>query len=127
QPPRGAATREAAERGGPRSDFPQGRPKGNQPPGGAATREAAERGGTTAAGQSRAHESARAQVAGTATYIDDMPVVRGTLLAAPVCSPVAHGILRKLDASAALALPGVRAVIGAGDIPGDLVLAAFGH
>ncbi|HAX18946.1 MAG TPA: xanthine dehydrogenase molybdopterin binding subunit [Hydrogenophaga sp.] len=80
-----------------------------------------------AAGQSRFHESARAQVAGTATYIDDIPEVRGTLHAAPVCSPVAHGILRKLDASAALALPGVRAVIDAGDIPGDTTLAAFAH
>ena len=82
---------------------------------------------TRAAGQSRFHESARAQVAGAATYIDDIPEVRGTLHAAPVCSPVAHGILRKLDASAALALPGVRAVIDAGDIPGDTTLAAFAH
>ncbi|PKO75050.1 MAG: xanthine dehydrogenase molybdopterin binding subunit [Betaproteobacteria bacterium HGW-Betaproteobacteria-15] len=80
-----------------------------------------------AAGQSKFHESARAQVAGAATYIDDIPEVRGTLHAAPVCSPVAHGILRKLDASAALALPGVRAVIDAGDIPGDTTLAAFAH
>jgi xanthine dehydrogenase large subunit len=80
-----------------------------------------------AAGQSQVHESARAQVAGTATYIDDIPEVRGTLHAAPVCSPVAHGILRKVDPSAALALPGVRAVIDAGDIPGDPMLAAFAH
>jgi xanthine dehydrogenase large subunit len=89
---------------------------------------AAEQGGTApAAGVSRFHESARAQVAGAATYIDDIPEVRGTLHAAPVCSPVAHGILRKLDASAALAVPGVRAVIDAGDIPGDTTLAAFAH
>ena len=80
-----------------------------------------------AAGQSQAHESARAQVAGTATYIDDIPEVRGTLHAAPVCSPVAHGILRGVDVSAALAMPGVRAVIDAGDIPGDTMLAAFAH
>ena len=40
----GAATREAAERGGP-DDLPPGRPKADQPPRGAATREAAERGG----------------------------------------------------------------------------------
>ena len=80
-----------------------------------------------AAGQSQAHESARAQVEGVATYIDDIPEVRGTLHAAPVCSPVAHGILRGVDVSAALALPGVRAVIDAGDIPGDPMLAAFAH
>ena len=65
-----------------------------------------------AAGVSRFHESARAQVAGAATYIDDIPEVRGTLHAAPVCSPVAHGVLKGLDASAALAVPGV--VLGIG-------------
>ena len=82
---------------------------------------------TTAAGVSRFHESARAQVAGAATYIDDIPEVRGTLHAAPVCSPVAHGVLRGIDASAALAVPGVHAFIGPDDIPGDQMLAAFAH
>ncbi len=80
-----------------------------------------------AAGVSRFHESARAQVAGGATYIDDIPEVRGTLHAAPVCSNVPHGRLRGMDASAALAVRGVRGVFGAGDIPGDPVLAAFAH
>ncbi|MEY4978672.1 MAG: xanthine dehydrogenase, molybdopterin binding subunit [Pseudomonadota bacterium] len=80
-----------------------------------------------AAGQSQFHESARAQVAGAATYIDDIPELRGTLHAAPVCSPVAHGKLLGLDASAALAVPGVRAFISAQDIPGDTTLAAFAH
>jgi xanthine dehydrogenase large subunit len=80
-----------------------------------------------AAGQSKFHESARAQVAGAATYIDDIPELRGTLHAAPVCSPVAHGTLLGLDASAALAVPGVRAFISAQDIPGDTTLAAFAH
>ncbi len=110
-------------------DFPPGRPKGNQPPRGAATRATAERGGPVlrAAGQSRIHESARAQVAGAATYIDDIPEVRGTLHAAPVCSPVAHGQLKGIDPSKALAMPGVRAVIDARHIPGDKTLAAFAH
>ena len=80
-----------------------------------------------AAGVSRFHESARAQVAGAATYIDDIPEVRGTLHAAPVCSPVAHGVLKGMDASAALALPGVRGFVSALDIPGDTTLAAFAH
>ena len=80
-----------------------------------------------AAGQSRPHESARAQVAGAATYIDDIPEVRGTLHAAPVCSRVAHGSLRSIDSAAALAVPGVRAVIDARHIPGDKTLAAFAH
>ena len=80
-----------------------------------------------AAGVSRFHESARAQVAGGATYIDDIPEVRGTLHAAPVCSNVPHGRLRGMDASAALAVHGVRGIFGASDIPGDPVLAAFAH
>jgi xanthine dehydrogenase large subunit len=80
-----------------------------------------------AAGQSKAHESARAQVTGAATYIDDIPELRGTLHAAPVCSPVAHGKLNGIDPSKALALPGVRAVIDARHIPGDKTLAAFAH
>jgi xanthine dehydrogenase large subunit len=74
---------------------------------------------------SRPHESARAQVAGAATYVDDMPVLRGTLHAAPILSPVAHGHLRGIDASRALSMPGVRGVVLAADIPGDPMLAAF--
>ena len=38
---------------------------------------------TPSAGQSVAHESAQAQIAGAAIYVDDMPEVRGTLYAAP--------------------------------------------
>ena len=49
-----------------------------------------------AMGQSHFHESARAQVAGGATYIDDMPVLRGTLYAAPILSSIAHGRLHGL-------------------------------
>jgi xanthine dehydrogenase large subunit len=57
------------------------------------------------------HESARAHVTGTATYIDDIPEIKGTLHAAPILSPVAHGKLRGVDVTAALAMPGVRAVV----------------
>jgi xanthine dehydrogenase large subunit len=78
-----------------------------------------------AAGVSRPHESAAAQVAGGATYIDDISEVRGTLQAAPILSNVAHGRLLGVDASAAMAMPGVRAVILSRDIPGDTMLAAF--
>ncbi len=80
-----------------------------------------------AAGQSQAHESARAQVAGSATYVDDIPEIRGTLHAAPILSTVAHGRLLGMDTAAALALPGVRGVVLASDIPGDPLLASFGH
>ncbi|MDP3795688.1 MAG: xanthine dehydrogenase molybdopterin binding subunit [Polaromonas sp.] len=82
---------------------------------------------THACGISKAHESAVAQVAGTATYIDDIPEIKGTLYAAPILSTVAHGRLLGVDASAALALAGVHDVILAKDIPGDPVLATFTH
>jgi xanthine dehydrogenase large subunit len=74
-----------------------------------------------------AHESARAHVTGTATYIDDIPELKGTLHAAPIMSNVARGRLRGVDAGAALAMPGVRDVLLARDIPGDPLLATFAH
>ncbi|MEO7886405.1 MAG: molybdopterin cofactor-binding domain-containing protein, partial [Polaromonas sp.] len=80
-----------------------------------------------AAGRSVFHESARAQVAGAATYVDDIPEIRGTLHAAPILSTIAHGKLLAIDATAALAMPGVRDVILARDIPGDPVLGNFSH
>ena len=44
-------------------------------------------------GQEIAHESARLHVTGAATYTDDLPELAGTLYAALVLSPVAHGEL----------------------------------
>ncbi|ABE43428.1 xanthine dehydrogenase molybdopterin binding subunit [Polaromonas sp. JS666] len=80
-----------------------------------------------AAGRPHFHESARAQVAGAAMYVDDIPEVKGTLFAAPILSTVAHGKLLGVDASAALAMPGVRGVVLAGDIPGNPLLPTFGQ
>ena len=80
-----------------------------------------------AMGRSQAHESARAQVTGSAPYVDDIPELKGTLHAAPILSTVAHGHLRGIDASAALAMPGVRGIVLTDDIPGDPVLATYVH
>ncbi len=80
-----------------------------------------------AMGRSHPHESARAQVAGLAHYIDDLPELKGTLYAAPILSPVAHGRLNAVRTDAALSLPGVRGVVLAADVPGDKLLAAFAH
>ena len=80
-----------------------------------------------ASGQSLAHESARHQVQGLAPYIDDLPELRGTLHAAPILSPVAHGKLLGVDVAAVLAMPGVVDVVLAADIPGDPLLATFVH
>ena len=79
------------------------------------------------AGSAAAHESARAHVTGAARFIDDLPLPAGTLHAAPVLSPVAHGRLLGIDAQAALAMPGVVALITAEDIPGDRRFASFTH
>ncbi|MDI1339442.1 xanthine dehydrogenase molybdopterin binding subunit [Polaromonas sp.] len=80
-----------------------------------------------AAGKSHKHESARAQVAGAATYVDDILEARGTLYAAPILSTIAHGRLLGVDAAAALAMPGVRGIVLASDVPGDPLLATFVH
>ena len=79
----------------------------------------------SALGTSKAHESAVAQVCGLATYIDDIAEVKGTLYAAPIMSTQAHGKLLGVDASVALAMPGVRACVLASDVPGHAMLASF--
>ena len=73
------------------------------------------------------HESAVAQVRGRADYIDDLPLIEGTLRAAPIVSPVARGRIRLLDLSAVRAAWGVKAVITATHIPGDPLLATYVH
>jgi len=72
----------------------------------------------TVVGRGIAHDSAAKQVAGEASYIDDMAELPGTLHAALVISPIAHGRLKGVDAEKALAMPGVTAFVAAGDIPG---------
>ncbi len=79
------------------------------------------------ASRSLPHESAAAQVAGAAPYVDDLPELRGTLHAAPILSPVAHGRLRGLDAAAALGLSGVRGLVLAADVPGTPVFPTPAH
>ncbi|MEM1375952.1 MAG: xanthine dehydrogenase molybdopterin binding subunit, partial [Pseudomonadota bacterium] len=69
-------------------------------------------------GKGIAHDSAKKHVRGDAIYIDDMPEVPGTLHAALVLSPVAHGRLRGIDVSKALALDGVVGFASAADIKG---------
>jgi xanthine dehydrogenase large subunit len=57
-------------------------------------------------------------VSGATRYLDDLPESAGMLYGIPCVSPCAHGRLKSIDASAALALdPSVR-VLTAADIPG---------
>jgi xanthine dehydrogenase large subunit len=72
---------------------------------------------------SQRHDSALKHVTGQALYIDDMPEPRGTLHAALVLSPVAHGRLKKVEVPDS---PGVVAVLGPKDIPGKNDVAPIG-
>jgi len=64
------------------------------------------------------HDSAHNHVTGQSVFIDDMPLLAGTLHAALVKSPHAHAKIKAIDCARAAALPGVKAVLIAGDIPG---------
>ncbi len=69
------------------------------------------------------HDSALKHTTGQAVYIDDMPEPAGTLHAALVLSPVAHGRLKTLEIAKS---PGVVAILGPQDIPGLNDVAAVG-
>ena len=72
--------------------------------------------------QPAVHESAALHVTGAAAYVDDLPDPAGCLIARALCSPHAHALIRRRDASAARALPGVAAVLFAEDIPGHALI-----
>ena len=65
------------------------------------------------------HESAVAHVTGSARYVDDTRPPQGLLETWPVCAPHARARILRRDASAARAMPGVRAVLMAEDVPGE--------
>ena len=58
-------------------------------------------------------------VRGESVYLDDIPIVNGTLYAAVFDSPVAHGKIRSLDTNEALGDEGVVRIFTAKDIPGE--------
>lgn len=76
-------------------------------------------------GQSEQRVDAGAKVTGRARYTDDMGLP-GMKHAAYVHSPLAHAMVVSVDASEALALPGVEAVFTADDVPSFLFPTA-GH
>ncbi len=61
---------------------------------------------------------------GAGQYLDDMKR-EGEWRAVVLRSPVGHGRIKSLDVSAALAMPGVRAVLTAADIEGDIPTIPF--
>jgi xanthine dehydrogenase large subunit len=58
-------------------------------------------------------------VRGESVYLDDIPVVNGTLYAAVFDSTIAHGKIISLDTAEASKMPGVVKIFTAKDIPGD--------
>jgi CO/xanthine dehydrogenase Mo-binding subunit len=67
-------------------------------------------------GTARRRRDGEVKVLGQTRYVADMPV-HGLLHARPVLAAEAHAKLVQIDAAAALELPGVVAVLTAGDLP----------
>ncbi len=65
------------------------------------------------------HESAVGHVTGRAIYTDEQRPPSGMLSVYPVQAPHAHARILRIDTAAALAMPGVYAVLTAGDVPGE--------
>ncbi|EFJ45339.1 hypothetical protein VOLCADRAFT_63971 [Volvox carteri f. nagariensis] len=70
-------------------------------------------------GQPHHHMAAELQVSGEAQYTDDIKMTQDTLVAALVTSTKPHAKITKLDASAALQVPGVVGFYSAKDVPGS--------
>ncbi len=77
--------------------------------------------------QSRHHESGRRHASGEARYVDDLPSPRGLLHGHVLASPLARARIVSIDVAPALAVPGVRAVLTAADIPGHNSIGAIAH
>src|SRR6266550_3590541 len=71
---------------------------------------------TSAIGRSIPRVDGRPKVTGAARFAADIGV-RGLLHARPVLAMPAHAMIDGIDASAALAMPGVVAVLTAADLP----------
>lgn len=61
----------------------------------------------------------RTHVRGESVYVDDIPLVQGTLFGAAFPSPIAHGHVKHLDISEAVQMPGVVKVFTCKDITGE--------
>src|SRR5213592_2185030 len=68
-------------------------------------------------GQNYSTPDLRAKVTGRSKYAEDFRA-EGMLFAKLLLSPFPHARIRSIDASAALAMPGVRAILTADDVPG---------
>src|SRR5471030_1279985 len=67
-----------------------------------------------------------AKVTGKAKYAEDYRI-EGMLFAKLLVSPMPHARVKRLDTSAAMAMPGVKAILTADDMPGAAVGATLGE
>ncbi|MFT2109534.1 xanthine dehydrogenase molybdopterin binding subunit [Marinomonas sp. 2405UD68-3] len=79
---------------------------------------------TTGVGRSIKHESAEKQVSGAAQYIDDKLEFPNQLHVYARTSDKAHARILSIDTSPCYQFPGVRLVISANDVPGNLDIGA---
>src|SRR5499427_5063488 len=70
----------------------------------------------TVLGESLVRKEDPALLSGRGRYADDLPVPHGTLHAHVIRSPHAHAKILRIDTTAALALPGVFAVVTGEDV-----------
>ncbi|TLN25705.1 xanthine dehydrogenase family protein molybdopterin-binding subunit, partial [bacterium] len=73
-------------------------------------------------GESKPRIDAREKVTGAALYADDIQFGNRLLHARVKRSPHPHALIKKIDVSQALALPGVKAVVTGADFPGYIGL-----
>src|SRR5580693_4482916 len=80
----------------------------------------------TLVGQNYTTPDLVAKVTGKAKYAEDFRA-EGMLFAKLLLSPMPHARVRHIDASAALAMPGVKAMLTADDLPGAVAGATLGE
>ncbi len=61
----------------------------------------------------------RTHTRGESIYLDDIPLIAGTLFGAAFGSPIAHGLIQNLDISEAEKMPGVIRIFTCKDITGE--------
>ncbi|MBD2704395.1 molybdopterin-dependent oxidoreductase [Spirosoma sp. BT702] len=61
----------------------------------------------------------RTHVRGESVYLDDIPLIQGTLFGVAFGSPMAHGVIRNLNVADAEAMPGVVRVLTHKDVTGE--------
>ena len=66
-------------------------------------------------GQNQKHDSGRGHVTGQSVFIDDRVRIKNEILAYPVGVPAAAGVLKSIDFTEALKIPGILAVYTAAD------------